>query len=321
MNEWGLIVAGLALLTAGSDFLIRGATAIARRFGVSELLIGLTLVGFGTSTPELVSSVQAAMVGSPGVAVGNVVGSNVANILLILGAAAIIAPVPIPEKSFIRDTLAVAAATAAAIAVSMTGGFSRSAGAAFLLALAAYIVLAYLTERRAPDAAETIRKTEEAAALPALRAPLVVDFLFVAAGLALLVFGAKLFVGGAIGIAQAFGVSETIIGLTLVAVGTSLPELATSLMASLRGRGALALGNVVGSNIYNILGILGATALVRPLAAPAEIIRYDNWVMAGATALMILFAHTQRRINRFEGAALLLAYAAFVVWLARRAAS
>lgn len=313
--DWLSLAAGLVILTLGADLLIRGATAIARRFGLSELLIGLTLVGFGTSTPELVSSIQAALLNSPGVAVGNVVGSNIANILLILGISALIAPIAIEPTSMRRDAIALSIATLLAIAVAMTGGYGRPAGIGFLAALAAYLMLAYFAERAAPASAESLRREAEAESLPQGPQPLFLDFVFCGAGLALLVGGAKLLVTGAINIAQDLGVSETIIGLTIVAVGTSLPELVTSALAAFRGKSALALGNVVGSNIYNILGILGATALVRPVAAPPEIVAFDNWVMLAATALMIWFAHTRHRIERWEGGLLLAAYVVYVGWL------
>lgn len=317
--EWVSIVAGLVVLTAGAELLIRGATAIARRLGLSELLIGLTLVGFGTSTPELVSSVQAALVGSPGVAVGNVVGSNIANILLILGASALVAPVIVEPKSFRRDSAAVALATLLVVGVALTGGYGRLAGAAFLLALGAYIALAYLTERAAPEAPETRRHEEAAAALPPAPKSFFVDALLVLVGLGLLMVGARLLVSGAIDVARALGVAETIIGLTVVALGTSLPELVTSLVAALKGRSALALGNVVGSNIYNLLGILGATALIRPVAAPEEIVRFDNWVMVAATAAMIVFARSRGSISRLEGGLLVAGYAVYVGWLVANA--
>jgi cation:H+ antiporter len=317
--DWLSIVAGLVILTVGADFLIRSATAIARRFGLSELLIGLTLVGFGTSTPELVSSVQAALLGSPGVAVGNVVGSNIANILLILGISAVIAPIAIEPKSMRRDAIALSIATLLAVAVSMTGGFNRLAGAGFLAAITVYLALAYFSERAAPTSPETIRRKAEAASLPQGPRPLFLELLLGGAGLALLVAGARLLVTGAINVAQLLGISETVIGLTIVAIGTSLPELVTSALSALRGKSALALGNIVGSNIYNILGILGATALVRPVAAPAEIVAFDNWVMVAATALMIYFAHTRHRIERWEGGFLVAGYAAYLVWLVAHA--
>lgn len=312
--DWLSIAGGLVVLTLGAEILIRGSTALARRFGVSDLLIGLTLVGFGTSTPELVSSIQAALVGSPGVAVGNVVGSNIANILLILGLSVFIAPFDVERKAFMRDGAVVLIATLAAIAVSMTGEFGRVAGAAFLAAIAAYITYAFITERKAPDSPQAELHAAEGAALPAGPKSATLDIAMAIGGLLLLVAGAKFLVTGAINVASALGVSETIIGLTIVAIGTSLPELVTSVMAALRGKSALALGNVVGSNIYNLFGILGATALIHPVAAPAEIVAFDNWVMLAATILMILFATTRRRLNRLEGAVMVAGYVAYIGW-------
>ena len=314
MADWISIVAGLAVLTLGAELLIRGAAALARRFGISELLIGLTLVGFGTSTPELVASLQAAVMESPGVAVGNVVGSNIANILLILGIAALIKPIPVDPRSFRRDSAAVLLATILLIGVSLTGEFGRLSGALFLGALAFYIAFAYATERASPAEAEAVRHEEGAAALRGPKSPLL-DILFAIGGLALLMIGGRLLVIGAINVATAHGVSETIIGLTIVAVGTSLPELATSVLAAMRGKGALAIGNVLGSNIYNALGILGVTALVHPIPAPPEILRFDNWVMLAATLVMIALALAQNAIGRRAGAALLGGYIVYLVWL------
>lgn len=313
--DWLSIAFGLIVLTIGAEILIRGSTALARQLGVSDLLIGLTLVGFGTSTPELVSSVQAALLGSPGVAVGNVVGSNIANILLILGLSVVIAPFAIERRAFRRDGLVVFIATIAMIGVSMTGEFGRLAGFAFVTSIAAYIYYAFQTERRAPHSPEAAQHTAEAMAVPPGPRSAFLDVIMAVAGLGLLVFGAKLLVGGAINIAAALGVSETIIGLTIVAIGTSLPELVTASMAAMRGQSALALGNVVGSNIYNILGILGATAAIRPIAAPEEIVAFDNWVMLAATLLMIVFSMTHSRLTRLEGAVMVAGYAAYIFWL------
>ncbi len=316
---WIAIIAGLVILTIGAELLIRGATTVARRFGLSELLIGLTLVGFGTSTPELVSSVQAALVGSPGVAIGNVVGSNVANILLILGLSALLAPIAVEAKAFRRDGAAVMLATLLVIGVSMTGEFGRLAGIGFLIAIAAYITFAYLSERRVPSAPETVRHLEAAGAMPEGPKSIVLDIVFLFAGLAMLMVGARLLVDGAISVAQNMGVSETVIGLTIVAIGTSLPELVTSVMAAIRGKSDIALGNVVGSNIYNLLGILGVTATIKPIAVPTQIMLVDNWVMLAATVAMIVFALTKNRIGRVEGAALFLAYFIYIAAITLKA--
>ncbi len=314
MTLWFMILAGLVLLTIGAEGLIRGASALARRLGMSELLIGLTLVGFGTSSPELVSSVGAALAGFAGVAVGNVVGSNIANILLILGLSALIAPIAVGEKGFRRDAFVMAAATIAAIAVSFTGEFGRMTGVAFLVALAGYLYWAYLSEKSAGQAQA---EAQTAANVPHGSVP--VSVFFAIGGLVLLGIGAHLLVTGAIGIAKSLDVSETLIGLTIVALGTSLPELVTSVMASIRGKSDLALGNIVGSNIYNILGILGATALIHPVAAPLAIVQFDNWVMLAATVALILFAITRNHIERWEGGVLVFGYGAYIAYLAATA--
>lgn len=314
MSDWMLVAAGLVLLAVGGEVLIRGATEIARRLGLSELLIGLTLVGFGTSTPELVSSIQAALKGSAGIAVGNVVGSNIANVLLILGGAALIAPIAADPKAFRRDGATVLLATLLTIAVAMTVGFTRLAGAIFLAGLFLYLVSAYLAERTSAHP-EAERHAAAGAAAPHGPKSIALDFVLAVAGLGLLIVGARFLVDGSISIAAELGVSDAVIGLTVVAVGTSLPELVTSWLAAMRGRGALALGNILGSNIYNLFGILGATALVRPLAAAPQIIAYDNWVMLGATIAMIAFARSSGRISRLEGAVLLLAYIVYLISL------
>lgn len=307
-----MLLAGLGLLILGGDLLVRGAVAAARGLGVSPLLIGLTLVGFGTSTPELVTSVQAALAGSPGVAVGNVVGSNIANVLLILGLAALIRPVTAEPRAFRRDGAVLAAATAIALGILLWGELGRPAGAVLTALLAGYIWLAHRLERGAAPAPVPPARAEAAAPRPGLLRPAATA----AAGLALTILGAGWLVDAAITLAQGLGVSDALIGLTLVAVGTSLPELTVTVTAALRGQGAVAFGNIVGSNICNILGILGVTALVRPIAVPPEIAAVDGWVMAAATLALIAAAATGGRVDRAEGAALLAAYAAYLAWLA-----
>ncbi len=311
------VVAGFALLLVGGDALVRGAVSVARRLGVSPLLIGLTLVGFGTSTPELVTSLEAAFAGSPGIAVGNVVGSNIANILLILGAAAVISPLTCDPKAFYRDGTMLVGASLAALAVAAGGTLGHAAGAGFLVALAGYVVFTYVKERRSSDASAAMHAHEADLAEPR-PTRLWLALVLVGGGMAMIIFGARLLVAGAIAVAGALGVSETVIGLTVVAVGTSLPELVTSVVAALRRQGDLALGNVVGSNIFNVLGILGVTALVHPLRVPAEILGFDIWVMLGATALLIGFAITDWRLSRREGLVFVLGYLAYVAVLVAR---
>lgn len=310
-----LLVAGVVLLVAGGDLLVRGATTAARLLGVSPLMIGLTLVGFGTSTPELVTSVTAAMKEAPGIAVGNVVGSNIANILLILGISAVICPLAVDPKGFRRDSTVVVVASLFCLAAVLVGFLGRLVGLLFLAALAAYIVFVYVQERTAKDeAGEVLEHMAEDA--PAAPPSLPVSIGLALAGIALTVLGARWLVVGAIDLAQGLGVSDAVIGLTVVAVGTSLPELATTAMAAIRRHADVAYGNIVGSNIYNILGILGATAVIHPIAVPARIAELDIWIMLGATALLVLFARSGFTLQRWEGLAFLAAYAVYIGSLA-----
>lgn len=305
---------GLVLLVAGGELLVRGAVQLAQKFRISPLLIGLTLVGFGTSTPELVTSLQAAFAGSPGIAVGNVVGSNLANILLILGVAALIGPITIARETFRRDGIVLAVATLMCVAAVLVGRLTPWIGALFVLSLASYILFAFWQERRTNAAADAAGAPVSDAPKPT--APLILlDLAFVVAGLLLTILGARLLVSSAIEIATQFHVSQTIIGLTIVAVGTSLPELVTSVMAALRKQGDIAFGNIVGSNIYNVFGILGVTAMVKPIEVPAEIANFDIWVMLAATVLLFGVAISRWKITRLEGGAMLAGYTAYVGWL------
>jgi cation:H+ antiporter len=301
------LAAGLALLIIGGDLLVRGAVDIARHLGVSPLLIGLTLVGFGTSTPELVASVQGALAGSPGIAVGNVVGSNICNILLIIGLAALIHPLGTPRAAFQRDGGMMLLAAIICTALVLIGHLDRPVGAGLLAILVAYVYYCYRRERLASGAPQST----EAPALSWF-----VALLAFAGGLVLTIYGARLLVLAAIEFARAAGISETILGLTVVAVGTSLPELVASVIAGVRRQPTVAFGNILGSNIYNVLGILGTTALVRPIAIPAEIAQLDIWVMLGATVSLLIIAVSNWRVSRWEGAALLAAYAVYLGYLA-----
>jgi cation:H+ antiporter len=306
---------GLVVMLGGGEALVRGSVAAAQRLGISPLLIGLTLVGFGTSTPELVASLQAALVGAPGIAIGNVVGSNIANVLLILGLAAVITPLATTKEAFRRDGAVLVAASVLMLAVVLFGAISRTIGVLFLCLLAAYVAYAYFSERGNGAAAGRVaaEETEEKALRRDL--PLWAALLLAIGGLAAVVFGAGLLVEAAIEIAQGLGLSETVIGLTLVAVGTSLPELVTSLVAAIRRHADVAFGNIVGSNIFNVLGIAGLTATVTPLSVPPEIAGFDIWVMLGAAVLLVVFAATGWRVNRWEGMAFLAAYLTYLVFL------
>ncbi len=330
MHDALLIVGGLVLLVVGGELFVRGAVQIAERMGISPLLIGLTLVGFGTSTPELVTSVKASLADSPGIAVGNIVGSNIANILVILGLAALITPIAVGRGALRRDGTIVAAVALAFTGVSLFGTLDRAVGTLFLLGLVAYVAYAWREERRGePDHAAAFEKAQafeevhpsglhatNASAPGAGWKGVAISVGFAFGGLAVVVLGGGLLVDGAVGLARGLGVSETVIGLTIVAIGTSLPELVTSVIAALRRHADVALGNVLGSNIYNILGIGGATALIAPTPIPAAIVAYDGWVMLGVSLLLLLVARTGWRIGRREGAGLLALYALYVwsIW-------
>lgn len=321
VETWLPLIGGLLLLVVGGEFLVRGAVQVASRLGVSPLVIGLTLVGFGTSTPELVTSVQAALSGSPGIAYGNIVGSNIANLLLILGVCALLAPIHISSRALLRDggVMLLVTIVFASVAAVMTMGIV--VGAVFLTALASYIFFAFRQERGAStDHGAAYDKTVaaqqvDAGWVPSPSTSMLLPVLTAIAGLAVIVFGGSLLVQGAVNLARTFGISEAVIGLTIVAIGTSTPELVTSIMAAIRKQADVAFGNVIGSNIYNVLGIGGATALIAPTRVPEEIIDFDNWVMLGVSLLVIVLAWTSRRITRWEGALLVAGYIAYIAVL------
>jgi cation:H+ antiporter len=313
-----LVAGGLVLLAVGGELLVRGAVGMAARLGISPLLAGLTIVGFGTSTPELATSVQAAMAGSPGIAIGNVVGSNIANILFILGLSAVILPLSVNPASFARDSIALGGSALLATSAVLLGMIELLPGIVLLAALTGYVWWAYKSESASHDA-EAVRHEHEAEdrPVPPNTGPVVLGAMILA-GLAAAIFGAGWLVDGAIVLASAAGVSQSVIGLTVVAVGTSLPELIACIVAVLRKHEDVALGNVVGSNIYNLCGILGLTALIHPIEVPAEIAAFDIWVMLGVTALLIVQLRSGWRLSRIEGVLLMALYAAYTAFLALR---
>lgn len=316
MTAYLLIVAGLALLVMGGGWLVGGATQIAQRLGISPVVIGVTLIGFGTSTPELVTSLQAALSGAPGIAVGNVVGSNIANVLLILGLAAVIAPVTIDRSSFRREGWALALSALAGTAAIVDGKLTPVTGVLFLVGLSAYVALALRTGRQTEHFSERDASSKP---LAERQVRSIKSLGFVAVGMAATIIGARLLVSGSVSVAQSLGVADTLIGLTVVAVGTSLPELVASVTAARRGQSEIAFGNVVGSNIFNILFILGATATIKSIPVPASIASLDIWIMLAVTATAVGMAVTGWTISRREGAALLLAYILYTLWLVLRA--
>lgn len=307
------LVLGVALLTLGGEALIRGALTAARRLGISPLLSGIVIVGFGTSAPELVVSVDAALSQRPDIAIGNVVGSNIGNILLILGICALITPMAVKPLALRRDAVTMVAASILFMFLVLIGGGALGPADAvmFLMALVAYLVWAYWSERyhAAPSAELHKAEAKELTALPKSVAWTVTT---VMTGLLLLIVGSQVLLMGAVGIAEHLGVSEAVIGLTLVAVGTSLPELTISVIAALRRHADVAVGNVLGSNIFNLLGVLGVSALLQPLPVHARILQFDQWVMLGASLLLLLFLYTGRRLSRLEGGILLASYGGYI---------
>lgn len=317
------LLLGLVLLIAGGDLLVRGAVRIAEKLRLSPMLIGLTVVGMGTSTPELAASLQASLAGSPGIAIGNIVGSNIANSLLILGVAALIAPITVDARALWRDGGLGVVAALALLAAGATMGLSREAGVAFLIVMAGYIYYAYRQERvGAPHSAAWDRSVAMEDVDPALvphdrpEGRLTVALLLFIVGLALIVGGASLLVNAAVGIAEQLGVSDAVIGLTVVAVGTSVPELVTSAVAAWRRQGDIALGNVLGSNIYNILFIGGLTGAIAPTAVPESIMAFDLWALVAIVLVVMAFAFSGGRVSRKEGSVLVAAYIAYVAYTA-----
>lgn len=300
MMTYLFFAVGLVALFFGGEYLVRGASAIARKFNLSPMVIGLTIVGFGTSAPEMLVSVQAALAGQPAIAIGNVLGSNIANILLILGISALIAPLLIPVRKLWRDLAFMIAATAIIWVMLLDGQVTRLDGILLLAGLIIFLIVAFVTGKSDED--QSIEGD-----IPQWKA-----WSMTLGGLVVLVIGARFLVDSATDIARTFGISEAVIGLTIVAVGTSLPELATSVIAAIRKQTEIAVGNIVGSNIFNIFGILGTTAVLAPIPSEARFAAIDMpWAMGTAVGLTIL-AVILGGLPRIAGVVLLAAYGGYL---------
>ncbi|KPQ06717.1 MAG: cation:H+ antiporter [Rhodobacteraceae bacterium HLUCCA12] len=302
-----MIAGGLVALVLAGDALVKGAVNLSLRLGIPPLIVGLTVVAFGTSAPELIVSVQAVLSNVPSLALGNVVGSNTANILLVLGIPALIAAIPV-ARDLTRDYVIMLAASALFIGLAFTGSFGRWQALVLLGGLVLMLADCYLRAQRQRIGVDELEGAEPG--MPGLK---IAGFLL--AGIVGLPFGAHFLVEGAVGVATVLGVSEAVIGLTLVAVGTSLPELATTVAAAIRREAGVALGNVLGSNVFNLLGIIGIAGLIGEIPVPAGMLRVDLWVMLGASALLGGFIWSRRDIGRAWGAVLLLLYATYVMVL------
>ena len=300
------VIAGLIGLFFGGEALVRGSVGIARRMAIPPLLIGLTVVGFGTSTPELLVSVDAALRGAPDIAIGNIVGSNIANMLLIVGVTCLVWPIAVSGSTLRRDTAVMVIGVLALVPIFAIGEMGRFAGGLLVTGLASYLIWAYLQPGDA--AVEDIDTPPLVSAL--------VSVLWVVGGLVVLMFGARFLVDGSVSIARGFGVSEAFIGLTIVAVGTSLPELATSVIAAFRRQSEIAIGNIVGSNIFNVLGILGITALIKPIPVADRFLNFDLPIMIMVSLILTILLLTRPVIGRKVGLAGLAGYAVYV-WAAQ----
>jgi cation:H+ antiporter len=311
MFDFLYLAAGMALLFAGGEALVRGGASLALRLGLTPLVVGLTVVAFGTSAPELLVSIRASAAGSGDIALGNVVGSNIANIGLILGLSVLVSPLNVQAKLLRFEMPILVALTAVVTGMAWDGRIGFFEGLLLFLTLITYIFVAIRASR-----AEGRAIQEEYADLEKPTGSLLTDLVLIGIGLAVLVGGAELLVTGASSLARAAGVSEAVIGLTVVAVGTSLPELATSLVAAFRGKGDIALGNVIGSNIFNLASILGISSMLLPLTASG--ITMVDFAVMGVFALALgPMMRTGHRLGRVDGACLLGGYLAYMAWLGR----
>lgn len=306
-----MIVAGLALLVLAGDALVKGAVNLSLRLGVPALIVGLTVVAFGTSAPELLVSVQAVLDNAPAIALGNIVGSNTANILLVLGIPALITVLPV-ARSLMSDYLMMMAATGLFILLAYLGPFTWPHAIALLLGLAVMLWFSYARAQAHRNGTANVVEDLEGAdpCMSGLKITL-----YLICGIVGLPIGASFLVEGAVNVATAFGVSDAVIGLTLVAVGTSLPELATTVAAALRREAGVAMGNVIGSNLFNLLGIIGVASLIGPIPVPESMLHFDLWVMAASSALLGIFVWTGRGIGKIAGLGLIALYVLYVIQL------
>lgn len=306
------VLAGFVVLVVGAEFLVRGAVNLADRLGIPPIVVGMTIVAIGTSAPELVVSLKAIFAGSPGLALGNLIGSNIANVLLILGATCVVKPIVDHPGSTAMDGYVLIGGSIVFAGLCLTGELSLIAGIVLLIAFFGFLGATYWRDTHDPEAAaELVEEVEDLKGDPK---PVFVSCALIVGGMVGLIVGADLLVDGGTEIARTFGVSEEVIGLTLFAVGTSLPELAASVVAALRGHPAVAIGNVVGSNLFNILGVGGVVASVATIPVAAQIAEFDIWIMLLSTIVMLPILFFGWRVTRTAGGTLLLLYAGYI-WI------
>ncbi len=309
--DWGMTLLGLVILVLAGDALVKGAVNLSLRLGVPALIVSLTIVAFGTSAPELIISINAILDDVPGIALGNVVGSNTANILLVLGVPALLATMHTSECETRKSYLQMLFATFLFISICFFGPIRWWHGLILLGGLAIMLLTAFLDVRRHRSDGIPAADEDVEGADPSIAGWRIAVYLLL--GLAGLPLGAELLVSGSVNIARTFGLSESVIGLTLVAIGTSLPELATTVMAALRRQADVALGNVIGSNMFNLLAIIGIAALVGPIPVDPAFLAFDLWIMLGASLLLIPFVFLKKDITRLWGIILSGLYLAYMV--------
>jgi len=316
MNEIQIaiyIIGGSIGLFIGAEGLVRGASSLAIRLGISPLVVGLTVVAFATSSPEMVVSIKAAIEGNPGIVVGNVVGSNICNIALILGVAAMISPMSVKSQVIKREIPIMIIVSVILLLVLLDDTITRMEGVFLVIGIITYIILGYKYSIKEIDNKEVIKEFEES--IPKSPYKIWQSIIFILTGLALLVLGSNLFVDGAVAVAENFGVSQAVIGLTIIALGTSLPELTTSVVASFKNENDIAIGNAVGSNVFNILSILGVSSLVRPIA-DTGVTMVDLSIMMFFAILILPLSRSKFTLRRWEGTLLFCGYIAYMIYLA-----
>ncbi len=316
--EYILLVIGFVLLIKGADYFVEGASNIAVKLNVSPLLVGLTIVALGTSSPEATVAILAALEGSPGVVLGNVIGSNIVNITVVVGLTALIAPLTVQSET-VRKEIPFAMLAAIVLMILMADVALQGAGAniinrgdGIIILLFFSVFLYYVFEMARKNRSSTVEKVDADTGESWLK-----NILFTIGGLIAIIIGGEMVVSSATEIALSLGMSEALVGLTIVAIGTSLPEIMTSVTAALKGKGDMAIGNVVGSNIFNIFFVTGTASTVAPIAAESKLF-FDGWVMVGLTVLLLIFSRTHFKIGRREGAVLLLAYITYLVYIIMR---
>ena len=321
--DYAFITLGLLLLFVGGEALVRSSVVISKRLGISTILIGVVVVGFGTSTPELLVSIKASLAGQPDIAIGNVVGSNIANILLILGLAAIITPVICINKAVRRDAFAVVAASLILYILAYLQLVSQFFGGMMFVTLITYVIYCYKSEQKY-DRSVSVTSSDKLGVDESYKCEsqeckkkigIIIAILISILGIVMLLFGADFLVHGASNVARRFGISEAVIGLSLVAVGTSLPELVTAVSCAFKKNSDLIIGNILGSNLFNILGILGIAAIIKPIPVAETMVDFDipiNLIIAIVSLLIIILF---KKIGRLIGFLFLVAYLTYIVWI------